>query len=257
MRAQIEVVKNSSWGNQGRTKAKGMYEVKNSESLESKLEALLDKKLAQLDVEKPSKVLNIQASNFSCEIFGGTNHDTSYCGGVNLANVAALSDGNQNQAFDSQGGRGYHQNANQGRWNNQGYKNEPHKHPNARNQGPSNINQGPKGGQVPFPKEQAPTWNMDFQNPILSQLQNITQSNQALTQQISEMLAHLKVVDNQLAQLAKLSPQPLFPGNSQPNPINQTRSHTAKAIHLQSGSSYKNLRCQRKMSTTVKRKVRN
>ena len=55
-----------------------MYEVKNSESQESKLEALLNKKLAQLGVEKPSKVSTVQASNFSSEIFGGTNHDASY-----------------------------------------------------------------------------------------------------------------------------------------------------------------------------------
>ena len=57
VRAQIEeVVKNSSWGNQGRARTKGMYEMENSESLESKLEALLDKKLAQLGIDKPSKV---------------------------------------------------------------------------------------------------------------------------------------------------------------------------------------------------------
>ena len=133
-------------------------------------------------MKKPSKVLTIQDSIFSCEIYGGTNHNTSYCEGSNSDNVTALSYGNQNQASNSQGGRGYHQNANQGRWNNQGYNNESYKHLNARNQGPSNFNQGPKGGHVPFPKEQAPAWNMDFKTQILSQLQNITQSNQALTQ---------------------------------------------------------------------------
>ena len=56
IRALIEeVVNNSSRGNQGRARGKGMYEVKNSESLESKLEALLEKKLAQISVESLQK----------------------------------------------------------------------------------------------------------------------------------------------------------------------------------------------------------
>ncbi|CAO2817485.1 unnamed protein product [Amaranthus hypochondriacus] len=80
---------------------------------------------------------------------------------------------------------------------------------------------------------------MDFQNQIISQLQGITQSNQTLNQQISEIQAHLKVVDNQLAQLANPPPQPLFPGNPNPNPINQAPPYTAKGIHLRSGMSYK------------------
>ena len=70
---------------------------------------MLDKKLAQLGVEKPSKVSTIQASNFSCEICGETNHNTSYCRGSNSKHVAALSYGNQNQASNSQGARGYYQ----------------------------------------------------------------------------------------------------------------------------------------------------
>ena len=85
-----------------------MYEIKTSECLESKPEALLDKKLAHLIVEKPSKVSTIQASNFSCEICGGTNQDTSYCRGSNSEHVAALRYENQNQASNSQGGRGYY-----------------------------------------------------------------------------------------------------------------------------------------------------
>ena len=79
-----EVAKNITWGGaRSSRQQRGMIDDTNLDSIGVKIEAMMDKKLSKLKLAQTSS--NVSAANeaksFSCRICGGTNHDTSYCGG--------------------------------------------------------------------------------------------------------------------------------------------------------------------------------
>jgi hypothetical protein len=88
-----EVAKNSTWGGARSSKqTRGMIDESNLDSIGAKIEAIMDKELSKLQLAQGSS--NVFAANetkyFSCRIFGGTNLDTSYCGGLNPEHVASV-----------------------------------------------------------------------------------------------------------------------------------------------------------------------
>ncbi|CAO2815917.1 unnamed protein product [Amaranthus hypochondriacus] len=154
--------------------------------------------------------------------------------------------GGQNQGYGQQNFSGNLQHKQGYNWGYQGGNqgHEAYRPPQARNQG-QGFNSGNKGGSWVNPQPLQPQQHQqamapDVQSQILTQLQALSQQNQLLTLQIQEINAHGKMVDNQLAQLANSPPPPLFPGNAQPNPAAQSSNaqHSAKAIHLRSGTAY-------------------
>lgn len=81
------MVKNDSWGGNRRgsqTQKGGKLELDQSDKLD-----LLNKKLSKITLGGPSSS-TYQVNAFSCDICGGTNHDTSYCGGLSPEHVAAM-----------------------------------------------------------------------------------------------------------------------------------------------------------------------
>ncbi|XP_021746160.1 uncharacterized protein LOC110712043 [Chenopodium quinoa] len=85
-----EVVKNYSWGGRRRNAPKkgGKYELEKVDQLQHHIE-LLTKGLAKLNTCVNSGASSSQVNSFSCQNCGGTNHDTSYCGGLSPEHVAA------------------------------------------------------------------------------------------------------------------------------------------------------------------------
>ncbi|XP_021770674.1 uncharacterized protein LOC110734838 [Chenopodium quinoa] len=85
-----EVVKNYSWGGRRRNAPKkgGKYELEKVYQLQHQIK-LLTKGLAKLNTSVNSGASSSQVNSFSCQNCGGTNHDTSYCGGLSPEHVAA------------------------------------------------------------------------------------------------------------------------------------------------------------------------
>ncbi|XP_021775766.1 uncharacterized protein LOC110739625 [Chenopodium quinoa] len=85
-----EVVKNYSWGGRRRNAPKkgGKYELVKVDQLQHQIE-LLTKGLAKLNTNVISGESSSQVNSFSCQNCGGTNHDTSYFGGLSPEHVAA------------------------------------------------------------------------------------------------------------------------------------------------------------------------
>ncbi|XP_021728720.1 uncharacterized protein LOC110695797 [Chenopodium quinoa] len=84
-----EVVKNYSWGVRMRNTPKkcGKYELEKVNQLQHQVERLT-KGLAKLNISVISGASSSQVNSFSCQNCGGTNHDTSYCGGLSPEHVA-------------------------------------------------------------------------------------------------------------------------------------------------------------------------
>ena len=85
-----EIVSNQSWGTRMRKgqSSGGNLEVDATTQLQAQLDQI-NKKLAKMTTT-PAPNSTAQVSAFACEICGGTNHDTSYCGGINPEHVAAI-----------------------------------------------------------------------------------------------------------------------------------------------------------------------
>ncbi|XP_021725088.1 uncharacterized protein LOC110692398 [Chenopodium quinoa] len=85
-----EVVKNYSWGSRRRNVPRkgGKYELEKVDQLQHQIETLT-KGLAKLNTNINSGASSSQVNSFSCQNCGGTNHDTSYCGGLSPEHVAA------------------------------------------------------------------------------------------------------------------------------------------------------------------------
>ena len=158
VKAKIEeVVKNSSWGGaRSSGLPRGIIDTNNLDSIRAKIEAIMDKKFSKLKLaQDSSNVLAVtEAKFFSCKIYGGTNHDTSYCRGSQLEHVAVVDyggsilEGTPVMSYDGYGynpecvaavgyggqGQGYTQ---QGFYNNQ-----PSRPPFNPNGSQGNLNQG-------------------------------------------------------------------------------------------------------------------
>ncbi|XP_021722477.1 uncharacterized protein LOC110689969 [Chenopodium quinoa] len=85
-----EVAKNYSWGGRRKPQAKkgGRYELEKVDQLQHQIE-LLNKGLQKLNAGGNGGSSSSQVNAFSCEICGGTNHDTSYCGGLSPEHINA------------------------------------------------------------------------------------------------------------------------------------------------------------------------
>ena len=70
-----------------------MIDTTNLDSISAKIEAIIDKKLCKLSLAGSSNTSSAREKHFACAICGGTNHDTSYCGGSNSEHVAAVNYG--------------------------------------------------------------------------------------------------------------------------------------------------------------------
>ena len=152
-----EVAKNSFWGGaKSSGLPRGMIDTSNLDFIRAKIEVIMDKKLSKFKLVQGSS--NVSTSNeakpFSCRICGGTNLDTSYCGGSSCEHLPAVDYGGDNfegALVISHGGYGYNPEctavvgcgaqgqgyAHQGSYNNQTSK--PLFNPNASK---GNFNQG-------------------------------------------------------------------------------------------------------------------
>lgn len=68
-----------------------MIDISKIETISSKLEPTLDKKLAKLNLRSSSSNVSVtNEGHISCNISEGTNHDTSYYGGTNPEHVPTV-----------------------------------------------------------------------------------------------------------------------------------------------------------------------
>ena len=89
----IKVAKNSSWGEARRSRLpRGMIDTSDLDSIGAKIEAIMYKKLSRFRFAKGSSNVSAmsEVKSFSCRIYGGTNHDASYCWYLNSKHVAAV-----------------------------------------------------------------------------------------------------------------------------------------------------------------------
>ncbi|CAO2840803.1 unnamed protein product, partial [Amaranthus hypochondriacus] len=254
-----EVAKNSTWGGaRGSKQQRGVMSGANLDSIGAKIEAMMDKKLSELKLAQASS--NVSAANeakrFSCRICGGTNHDTSYCGGLNPEHVASVNygssayEGAQATNFDGYGCNPEHVAAmgygNQGQRHSQYtlFNNPASRPPFNPNNGQGNFNQGYNNNQAgggfprsnenkPFPQVPRPIPNQSYpttqpipnptpnQDFMTTQLSTLAQLNQTLITQMAQLQTQQKNLETQLAQLAQPPPPMLFPSNPQPNPSTQ------------------------------------
>ncbi|XP_021746443.1 uncharacterized protein LOC110712291 [Chenopodium quinoa] len=193
-----------------------------------------------------------QVNSFSCQNCGGTNHDTSYCGGLSPEHVAAYK--TRQDGFRGSGGgvawrqpppgfasqpQQWNQQAQPSYNSNPQYQNLIHLHLNTKTQeeatqGITNttITQVPQRNQ-----EQAPQVELT-QTQLL---QSMHSQMQTFGQQMQKIRAHNKMVDSQLAQLAERTPfnsPSTLPGQLQSNPSHNSKPNTCKTITLRSGTSY-------------------
>jgi len=251
-----EVVRNysRSGGRRSEEKPAGKFELDQT-SLKALMEQVIDKKLSKGQASSSSAQ---QVHSFSCDICGGTNHDTSYCGGLNPEHVAAMGY-LDNQRDQRNNWRGPNPNYNPRFGDHSGPS-------NFNNQGASYIHPNARGNfqNKPLPQGNSMTnfQNTHFQNTntnnppsgpsqdtllILDQLKNVTQQfeqklgniDRKVDQKFQEATSHQKILDSQVAQLAEkvsqLSNEKL-PGQPTQNPA--TSHHHVKAISLRSGKSY-------------------
>ena len=87
-----EVAKNNSWGGaRGSGLTRGMIDSSNLDTISSKIEAIMNKKLFKFKLAQgSSNVSSATEKLFSYRIFEGTIHDASYCGGSNFEHVVPL-----------------------------------------------------------------------------------------------------------------------------------------------------------------------
>ena len=89
-----EVAKNYSWGGRRRNAPKrgGIYELEKVNQLQHQIDQLtkgLSKLNTSVNASSSGGASSSQVNSFSCQNCGGTNHDTSYCGGFSPEHVAA------------------------------------------------------------------------------------------------------------------------------------------------------------------------
>lgn len=83
---------NSREGARSSRLPRGMIDTSNLDSIGANIHAIMDKKLFKLNLGQGSFNISTanEAKSFSCRINGGTNHDTSYCGGLNYEHLASI-----------------------------------------------------------------------------------------------------------------------------------------------------------------------
>ncbi|XP_021746040.1 uncharacterized protein LOC110711909 [Chenopodium quinoa] len=242
-----EVPKNYSWGGRRKPQAKkgGRYELEKVDQHQHQIE-LLNKGLQKLNAGGNAGSSSSQVNAFSCEICGGLNHDTSYCGGLSPKHINAY-----NTRQD-----GYRGNNSGLAWRQPppGFNNKPQQHvePPFNPQPPNPPQNQNRRGYYQIPYQNQSNYQNQTQYPQKHQEQTqsqpdstqtqILQQLQAMNQQIQELKAHNKIVDSQLAQVAEnssLNSSSKLPRQSNTNPShNLKQPDTCKAITLRSGASY-------------------
>ncbi|XP_048494515.2 uncharacterized protein LOC125494766 [Beta vulgaris subsp. vulgaris] len=195
-----EVVRHYSWGNTRSTSkkasGKGKYDVDAMDHIHAKLDTLA-KKLEKVNLASPSQP---PSQAFSCEICGGTDHASSYCGGSteHVAWVGARQEGPTN--FN-----------NQGRWNNPSQGSWKHPPPQNHNNYTSNFR--PPGFNQP---QQRPPFEPNQPKPsslestlqlfLAQQTKTNTDNDKKfgdIHSSLQQMQAHNKMIETQLAQIAQ------------------------------------------------------
>jgi hypothetical protein len=248
-----EVAKNYSWGGRRRNAPKrgGIYELEKFDQLQHQIDQLtkgLSKLNTSVNASSSGGASSSQVNSFSCQNCGGTNHDTSYCGGLSPEHVAAYN--TRQEGFRGSGGgvawrqpppgfvpqpQQWNQQAQPSYNSNPQYQNPPPSQPqNPRGSYPRN-NQYNNQTQAPQRNHQEQAPQAELTQTQL--LQAMHAQMQSFGQQMQEIRAHNKMVDSQLAQLAERTPfnsPSTLPGQPQPNPSHNPKPDTCKAITLRS-----------------------
>ena len=68
-----------------------MIDTSKLDNIGAKIDSIMGKKLSKLKLTQGSSNLSLTIEKFfSCKIYGGTNHDTSYFGGSNSEHMATV-----------------------------------------------------------------------------------------------------------------------------------------------------------------------
>ena len=89
-----------------------MIDTNNLDTISAKIEAVIDKKFSKLNIAtSSSNISSAHEKHFACGTCGGTNHDTSYCGGTHSEHVVEVGYGayNPKALVMSYDGYGYNQ----------------------------------------------------------------------------------------------------------------------------------------------------